>query len=260
VCTALGRAFLIMENGIHIALSAELLGTLWGIPITNALVTTWASMALLFGLVFLLRRKIKLIPGRIQTAVEWGLEVVANYVEEALGSPERARRYFPLIATIFIFVLFLNELAFLPIFGSVGFFHGHEFTPLLRPGTADLNTTLALSIIAFLTIEISGILTLGVLKYGSKFVNFKAGFIGVLVGIVELIGNLARLISLSFRLFGNIFAGEVLILVISSFAPLLAPLPFILFEMFVGFLQAIIFALLTLAFIQIAVAEPHEAH
>jgi F-type H+-transporting ATPase subunit a len=147
----------------------------------------------------------------------------------------------------------------LPIFGTLTVTHGGEAVPLFRGVNSDLNTTLALAIISFFTIEITGIVTLGALKYGSKFVNFKEGLVGFLVGLVELIGNLARLISLSFRLFGNIFAGEVLLLVIGSFVPLVVPLPFLAFELFVGFLQSAIFALLTLAFIRIAITD-HSAH
>jgi F-type H+-transporting ATPase subunit a len=124
---------------------------------------------------------------------------------------------------------------------------------------ADLNSTLSLAIIAFLVIELSGIFMLGILKYGSKFVSIRSPM-DFAIGLLEIIGNLARLISFSFRLFGSIFAGEVLILVVSTFVPYVVPVPIMLFEVLIGFLQAAIFALLTLAFIKIAIAEPHGAH
>jgi F-type H+-transporting ATPase subunit a len=123
--------------------------------------------------------------------------------------------------------------------------------------TTDLNTPLALAIISFFVAEFSGILTLGVLKYGSKFVNFKGGAMGFIIGLLEIIGDLARLVSLSFRLFGAIFAGEVLLLVIGYFAPYVAPVPLMAFEVFIGLLQAAIFAILTLAYIKLAVEDPH---
>ena len=148
---------------------------------------------------------------------------------------------------------------FLPIFGSIGLHRGNMFVPLLHPVNADLNTTLSLAIISFFVIELSGILTLGVLKYGSKFVNVTGGAMNFIVGLLELIGNLARLISFSFRLFGAVFAGEVLLLVIGSFVPYLLPVPLMAFEMFIGLLQAGIFAILTLAFIKLAIAEPHTS-
>ena len=125
----------------------------------------------------------------------------------------------------------------------------------------DLNVTLALAIIAVLVIELGGIAALGIIKYGGKFINFHSP-LDFAVGLVELIGEVARLISLSFRLFGNILAGEILIVVVTHFAPYMAPVPLMMFELFIGFLQAAIFALLTLFFIKLAVTDAHasEAH
>jgi F-type H+-transporting ATPase subunit a len=252
-----------MEEGLHIALAAERLFEVWGIPITNTLIASWIIIAVLGLIAVLVRRKLSLVPAGMQNLFEAGFEYSLAMMESMLGSRKMALRFFPLVMTIFIFIFTANMFHFLPFISAVLIDDGagHSYHLLRAPNT-DLNVPLALAIISFLVIEVTGILTLGVLKYGSKFVNFKAGLVGFLVGIVELIGNLARLISLSFRLFGNIFAGEVLLLVIASFLPLLVPLPFLLFEVFIGFLQAAIFALLTLAFIRIAIEEPHggEAH
>jgi F-type H+-transporting ATPase subunit a len=198
-------------------------------------------------------------PGRLQSAVEMGVEYVYGYVEQTLGSERLARRYFPFIMTVFVFVLTANLLEFLPIYAPLGFGGGAERTALLHVPSADLNTTLALAIISFFVAEFSGILTLGALKYGSKFVNFRGGAIGFIIGLLEIIGNLARLVSLSFRLFGTIFAGETLLLVIAFFVPYVAPVPLMAFELFIGFLQAAIFAILSLAYIKLAVDEPHSA-
>ena len=188
------------------------------------------------------------------------VEYLFKLVEDTLGTRELAKRYFPLIATIFIFVLAGNLLDLFPIFGTIVVREGSSASgtiPLLHAVNADLNSTLALAIISFFTIELSGIFTLGFLKYGSKFVNFRGGAMGFMIGLIEIIGNLARLISLSFRLFGAIFAGEVLLLIIGAFVPLILPVPLMAFEAFIGILQAAIFAILTLAFIKIAIAEPH---
>ena len=253
-------AALRMDSGLHISLAAERVGTFFGLPITNTLLTEWAVMVLLIVVGVTVGKKASLVPGKLQAAFELFIEFIMGYIEKTLGSKALARRYFPLIATAFLFVFVANELEFLPIIGSVGVYHGTEFVPLLRGATADLNLTLAYAIIAFLVIELSGIFTLGFLKYGSKFVSLKGGVMGLAVGLLEIIGNLARLVSFSFRLFGNIFAGEVLVLVAAYFVPLILPVPVMLFESFVGLLQAAIFALLTLAFIQLAIAEPHSAH
>ncbi len=251
-----------MNTGIHIALAAERVGSVFGIPITNTLVTAWLVIGFLVIVAFFVGRKASVVPGKLQSAFEMLFEFVLGYMEQTLGTRALAERFFPLIVTIFFFIFTANLLDFFPFVGSMGFIHGGDFTPLFRPVNTDLNITLALAIIAFLTIEISGIVALGVLKYGSKFVSLKGGAMGLVVGLLEIIGNLARLVSFSFRLFGNVFAGEVLIAVIVSFLPYILPVPLMLFETFVGLLQAAIFALLTLVFIKLAIMEPHgeEAH
>ncbi len=247
------------KAGLHITLSSERLFTVWGFPITNTLITMWVVMGLLLIFAIIVRRNIKLVPGKLQNIAEMGFEFVYKYVADTLGDKKLADRYFPLIATIFFFILSANLLEFLPVYGTILFNAGGGPIPLFHVITADLNTTLSLAIIVFFMIELSGILTLGVLKYGSKFVNFSQGFMMFMVGLLELIGNLARLISFSFRLFGAIFAGDVLLMVIGSFVPYLLPVPLMAFEMFIGLLQAAIFAILTLAFVKIAIAEPHGA-
>lgn len=250
-----------MNEGLHISLAAERIGTLWGIPITNTLLTEWVVMALLIGAAFFIGRKPQMLPAKVQAAFEWLFEYVLEFMEQTLGSRKLALRFFPLITTIFLFILFSNWFDFFPLIGSVGFFvptgEGHEFVPLFRAVNTDLNVTLAIAAIAYLVIEITGIVVLGFLKYGSKFVNLKKGALGFFMGLIEFVSNLARLISFSFRLFGNIFAGEVLVAVIVSFLPFVLPVPIMLFETFVGFVQAAIFALLTLVFVKIAISEPH---
>jgi len=248
-----------MESGIHVVLKAEELGILWGIPITNSLLMTWVVMAILFVFVFFVNRAMRLTPGSTQTVLEWGVEGGLDYMAETLEDMKLAKRFFPLLATLFFFIVAMNEFAFIPGVGSIGFFHGDEFVPLLRPPTADLNTTLALTIISVLVIEISGVVAVGFFRYAGKFINFTSP-VNFVVGVIELISETARLVTFSFRLFGNIFAGEVLIAIVVLFVPYVVPVPFMLFEMFVGFVQAVIFALLTLFFIKLAVAVPHESH
>jgi F-type H+-transporting ATPase subunit a len=251
-----------MDHGLHIALAAERVGSIFGIPITNTLISAWIVMAALIAIAVLVGRNPRLVPGPVQNAFEVLFEFVLNYMEQTLGTRKLAERYFPLILTIFLFIFMSNLFDFIPFFGSVGIFENGELVPLLRPVNTDLNVTLALAILAFVVIEVSGIVVLGFLKYGSKFVNFNGGAMGLAVGLLEIIGNIARLVSFSFRLFGNVFAGEVLIAVILSFLPYVLPVPLMLFETFVGLLQAAIFALLTLVFIKLAIMEPHgeEAH
>jgi F-type H+-transporting ATPase subunit a len=143
--------------------------------------------------------------------------------------------------------------------GSLGLWHASEFLPILRAPTTDLNFTLALAMISFFTIEVTGLAMLGFFKYAGKYVNLKSP-VGFAVGLIELISNLGRLVSFSFRLFGNIFAGEVMVLVAAYFLPFVLPAPLMGFEMFIGLIQALVFAMLTLFFIKLAIVEPHEAH
>ncbi len=245
------------HGGIHVVLKAEELFNVLGFPITNSLLMTWITVALLALFAVFFGRKLKEIPGRLQAGIEWLFEGILGYMAETLEDERLARKFFPLIMTIFLFVLIANELAFLPGVGSVLY---HDI-PLFRAPAADLNLTLALAIIAFFTIEITGVVILGFFKYAGKYVNFSSP-IDFVVGIIELLSNIGRLISFSFRLFGNVFAGEVMIAVAMFFAAYLVPVPLMAFEVFVGFIQAVVFSMLTLFFIKLAVMEPHgeEAH
>ena len=249
------------EGGIHVAIAAEKLGEFFGIPITNTLITSWVVIGILVAFAFIFRTRLKMVPGKMQTLIEEAFTFVYDYVAETLESREMARRFFPLLMTIFLFVFVGNMIHFVPGIGSVGFFRGDAFEPLLRAPNTDLTMPLVLAIISFFVIEITGILAIGFWKYSSKFLqNPFSNPIGFAVGIIELIGELVRVISLSFRLFGNILAGEIIIAVAIFFAPYLLPVPLMMFEIFIGFLQAAIFALLTLFFIKLAIMEPHGEH
>lgn len=247
-----------MHEGISVVLKAEQLGSVFGFPITNSLIMAWLVMAILIIGAFFFSRSLRLVPGKLQSVIEWAFQGAIDYMAEVLGSQKLALRFFPLVASVFIFIAFINELEFFPGIGSIGL-KGEEFLPLFRAPTTDLNFTLALAIIAFLTIEITGVVTLGFFKYAGKYVNLKSP-IGFAVGLIELVSNLGRLISFSFRLFGNIFAGEVMVLVASYFLPYVLPAPLMGFEMFIGLIQALVFAMLTLFFIKLAIMDPHEAH
>jgi len=245
-----------VHSGPHVALSAEEITTVLNFPITNTLITSWIVIILLTTLAFSVKKKINIIPSKVQLLFEEAVSGVLKYMEETLDSRKLAIKYFPIVFTIFIFVFFSNILEFIPGVGSFGFFDEHGFIPLFRSVNTDLNVTLALAIISFVTIEVAGVTTLGVWKYAGKFITFKSP-IAFIVGIIELMSELIRLISFSFRLFGNIFAGEVLIAVVSFLIPAIVPVPLMGFEVFVGFVQAIIFSLLTLMFIKLAVQKPH---
>jgi F-type H+-transporting ATPase subunit a len=249
-----------MQGGIEIHLAPLALFHIGNIAVTNTFVTALTVAALLIVSAFFAGRSLKMKPNGYQTVLELLITYPYTFVRETLGNDRLAERIFPLIMTIFLFVLAVNWFGLLPFVASVGIteqVHGYsKFIPIFYPGATDLNMTLALAVIAFFAIEIAGITTLGAIKYAKKFISFKSPM-SFMVGLIELVSELVRLISFSFRLFGNIFAGKVLVLVIMLFVPYVLPVPFLAFETFVGFIQAAIFAMLTLFFTKIAI-ELHE--
>lgn len=249
------------HGGIHVVLKAEEVFNLYGFPITNSFIMTVITTVVILAFAFLFRSKIAMVPGRLQAGVEMLFGGVLDYMTETLESERLARTFFPLIMTTFIFILVANELSLLPGVGSILVEHHGSLIPLFRAPAADLNMTLALAIIAFMVIEIAGIAMLGVFKYAKKYVNFSSP-VNFAVGLIELVSNVGRLISFSFRLFGNIFAGEVMIIVALFFAAYLVPVPLLAFEVFVAFIQAVVFAMLILFFVKLSIMEPHgdEAH
>jgi len=232
----------------EISLKAQQLFSIGSFNMTNGLLLGLivSLVLIIFSVVF--RNKIKLIPGKIQGVVEMGIEALLGLMESVLGSRDEAEKYLPLIATIFIFILASNWLGLLPGVGSFVLRNGNAETPLLRSPAADLNFTLALAIIAVFATNFFGIVVLGFFKHIKKFLNFSSP-IKFFVGILEFLSEISRIISFSFRLFGNVFAGEVLLIIIFFLLPYIAPVPFLMMEMFVGLIQAFIFAMLTLVFL-----------
>jgi F-type H+-transporting ATPase subunit a len=252
-----------MNSGINVKLAAEQIGSLWGLPITNTLLMSWVVIALLTIFALVVGTRVKLIPSRIQTLFEWLIEFIYDYISETLGSRERARNFLPFLMTLFLFIATANLIEFTPGIGSFGLWRGDEFVPLLRSVNSDLNVTLALAIIAVVVIEVAGVVTVGLRHRLGTFFNFRGKNIGdrllnFVVGLIELVSEISRLVSFSFRLFGNIFAGEVLLAVATYFVPYVLPSFLMTFELFVGFVQAAVFALLTLFFIKLATTKVHH--
>ncbi len=236
--------------GLHISITSEKLFTLWGVlPVSNSLLTSWIVMGLLLIFSLLATRRLARVPGNLQSIAE----IIVDGIRTLFGAVlhEKVTVFFPLLATLFIFIVGMNWIGLLPGVGSIGLrmtVEGHEkFVPLFRPGTADLNTTLALAVVAVLSIQYYGVAALGI-EYPKRFINFKSP-IYFFVGVLELAGEFTKVISFAFRLFGNIFAGEVLLTVIAFLMPVLVPLPFMGLELFVGFVQALVFSMLTAAFL-----------
>ena len=247
---------------MEISIAAEKLFTLGGFPVTNALLIGGLVSLLLIWMLGRLMTHLKDVPKGIQGPIEVVFEALLNLIESVTHDRKQALQFFPLIATIFLFVLFSNWAGLLPGLGTVGIYgehNGHHtIIPFLRSTSADLNFTLALSLIVVTVVQFAGVAALGVGKYASKFFIsplHKPYVIGTFVGILELISEVGKTISFTFRLFGNVFAGEVLLTVMLHLVPLILPLPFLFLEVFVGLIQAVVFAMLTLVFLKTATVE-----
>lgn len=239
---------------MDISLKPEIIATFLGIPVSNSLILSFLTSLVLVGGGYLAVKSLQIVPGKLQNGVELVVEGILDFFAGALGNREQAKKFFPLVASFFLFILLNNWIGVLPGTGSLEF-HG---VPLFRSANSDLNTTFALAIVSVIAIQWYGIKKLGFFKHISKFFAFTKGPIPFFVGILELIAEFAKVLSFAFRLFGNIFAGEVLLLIIMTLVPLVAPLPFFALEFFVGFIQALVFAMLTLIFLKIATEETVE--
>lgn len=242
----------------HVTLAAEKLFTLGSFPITNSILTTWLVTAILIAFAFVATRKVSLVPTPIQNLAEFAIESLRDMVESVAG--EKTRVFFPIIASFFFFILVGNYLGLLPGFGTIGFNQMHEghkvFVPLFRSMNSDLNTTLALALVSVITTHFFAIKYLGLGEYLKKW--FPLHPIMLFVGLIEIAGEFTKVISLSFRLFGNIYAGETVLATASTklFA-FIVPIPFLALEVIVGFVQALVFAMLTLVFMVILTTK-HE--
>lgn len=241
---------------MEVTLAAEKIFQIGPLPITNSILTTWIVTLILLSFAFFAVRKITAVPQGLQNIAEVMVETLQDLVSSIAG--EKTKVFLPIIASFFFFILFGNYLGLLPGIGSIGFFeqeNGHKvFVPLLRSINSDLNTTAALAIVSLITTHLLAIKYLGLGHYLKKFFSLNPIFL--FVGLLEVIGEFTKILSLSFRLFGNIFAGEVLLTTASTklFA-FIVPIPFYFLEILVGFVQALIFAMLTLVFMVILTSK-----
>jgi F-type H+-transporting ATPase subunit a len=265
----------------HPELPAETVFHIFGFPIANSVIAAWITIAFLVALSYAVTRRVKMVPGRLQAAFEFLIGWLFDLCRSVAGE-ENGRRFFPVVATLFLFVAFNAWLALLPGFGSITVHTAEGEAHLLRAANTDINMPLALALVSFVFVELTGLRTLGI-RYLGKFFNFRefrrgldqlfggevkdgtttlfAGGIGIFTGLIEGLAEFIRIISLTFRLFGNMTAGEILLLVAAFLIPWLFVLPFYGLELLIGFIQALIFSGLTLIFLTLAVAShEEEAH
>ncbi|MDD4858943.1 MAG: F0F1 ATP synthase subunit A [Dehalococcoidales bacterium] len=260
-------------------LPAALVFEIFGFPVTNSLIASWITIIVLVGVSYLITRRMKPVPGRLQGAFELLLGWLYNFCQSVAGE-HNGRRFFPVVATIFLYVAFNAWLSLLPGFGSIEILNpeGHH-VELLRGANTDINTPLAIALVSFVFVEFFGLRILGI-RYLGKFINvgplfrsigqvFKGkvreglnglltGVIFAVVGVLETLSEFVRIVSFTLRLFGNMTAGEILLLIAAFLVPwVFAPI-FYGLEVFVGFVQALIFGGLTLVFLTLATAHHSE--
>ncbi|MBU1895997.1 F0F1 ATP synthase subunit A [Patescibacteria group bacterium] len=260
-----------MVANFHIPpLSPEPLFEIGNVVITNTIVNAWIAIIIFFVLGVLIYRNVKLKPGKLQNAAEFIIELVLPYFDQVTGDRKKTIKFLPIVGSIFFFVLLSNWLGLLPGTGSILF--GHN--PLLRPIGTDLNITLAMALVAVISSHIYGFIAIGVFAHIGKFIQIKGlissikkgpiaiftAFIEMFVGLLEIISEVAKVLSLSLRLFGNVLAGEILLSVMAGLVAALVPVPFMLLELLVGLIQATVFAMLTLVYLEVATNVPHGEH
>ncbi len=264
----------------EVTIYAEPIFHIGSFQVTNSLLTSWLSVLVILVLSLAIRLKLSKIPNKLQHVFELFLDGALSLCDQVTNDRKISLKIFPIVLTLFLFILVNNWIGLLPIVGSMGFNlveEGHQlFVPLFRAGTADINTTLALSVLIVIGSNIFGVLSVGIWKTFNKYVNLMAlgsivtkvrkdpsvlivAPISIFVGLLELIGEFAKVASLSFRLFGNVFAGEVLLASMSAIFLYVLPGPFLFLEVFVGLIQALIFALLATVYFTIA-AQDHSEH
>lgn len=254
-------------------LAAEPLFHLGHLLVTNTLVNAFLATLIFAVFAFFINLGIKKYyladraPKGVLNFFESLVEIFLTQIDNVTKDRKKTLQFFPIIAGVFLFILVSNWMSQIPGTGSFGIFRAGEFIPLLRPATSDLNLTLGMAVFFVVLSHILGIITIGFFKYANKFIKLgdiwqavKTGkpmkifvsLIELFVGLLEVISEVAKMVSLSLRLFGNIFAGEVLLTVMASLLAFILPLPFLGLELLVGIIQAMVFALLTLVYLSIA--------
>lgn len=262
---------------MHLSLTAEPIFYISHWPITNSIINSWLAVIFFVAVALALKLTLKdklAVPRKLQNFLEYVLEVLCKYIDNVTRDRKKTEKFLPVVGTIFLFILVLNWMGQLPGTGTVGLVEAHQgvktIVPFLRPSTSDLNTTLALAVFAVLSTHVFGIAAIGCAKHINKYfyvggvvtalktfnpLKILVAMVNAFIGLIEFFSEIAKMISLSLRLFGNVFAGEVLLTVMLSLVAYIVPIPFMFLELLVGIVQATIFAMLTLVFMEVATSE-----
>ncbi len=227
------------------------------LQITNTYLVSIIVTILLCVSVYYINKKLSFEkPSNLQVMVEYIIDFLYSTAGEIVDDKNKLNEFFPLVATYFIYILVVNWIGLTPIFGTIGFFTKGGFIPLFKTVNSDLNSTLSMALISVISSQYFAIKHLGLLNHLKRY--FSLNPINLFVGLIELISEFTKVISLSFRLYGNILAGDLVIANFTSLVGFIVPLPFMGLELIVGFVQASVFAMLTLAFTNILTTNMEE--
>lgn len=209
----------------NISLSPDILFYIGNFPVANTML--WGTVITLFlmSIALIVKARMKMVPNGLQNFVELLVGGAFDFMKSLTNNEEKTKKIFPLVFTMFIFVLISNLAVFIPGQAAISVNTGHGIVPVFRTVMADYGWVLMMTLISVITVQIVAIATVGPFKYVGKFINFRSP-LKAFLGIMELISEVAKIVSLSFRLFGNMFAAEVLTIVMLFLAPFLVPLPF----------------------------------
>lgn len=236
-----------------ISIKAEPIFKIFNFEITNSLILSMIVLIFFFMVALLYNKQSKeKKKGKFFYLINFVLKSIYGLFETVLK--EKTMLFFPLFGAFFLFILLQNWFGLVPGVGSLMVKSGTHYYPLLRSNNADLNATIGLAIISWIVIQFNGFKYLGFKGYIKKFINFSNPM-NFFVSILETISEFSKIISFSFRLFGNIFAGEVLLTIMAFLIPIAVSFPFVLLEVFVGLIQALVFSLLSAVFLNLAISS-----
>ncbi|MFH1523096.1 MAG: FoF1 ATP synthase subunit a [Patescibacteria group bacterium] len=236
---------------LNISLAPDVLFHLGGLPVTNSLLWSFVVSLFLIIITLIVRGSLRPVPGKLQNIIELLIESGYSFVKSVIGTEKKTKRIFPLIFTMFIFSLVANLAVYIPGQAAITLHKSEGIIPVFRSVMSDYSMVLVMTLIAVILTQIIAIVVHGPFRYLGKFFNFKSP-LKFFLGLMDIVAELSKIVSLSFRLFGNIFAGEVLGAVMLSLAPFVIPLPFMFLGLLTAFVQAFVFAVLTLVFVTLA--------
>lgn len=261
---------------MNISLSPEIIFSIGSFQITNTVLWSFFLSIFLIFLIVLINKNIKYVPNKMQGFLEVLFLGAYSFVKNVVADDKKAKKMFPLIFTMFIFILVANLATYIPGQAAVSLYKENDNVPLFRAVMSDYGMVFILTMITIILSQVVLIVSNGPFGYLNKFINLNAiknsfliifkkdlkfgekiggffqGFLDFFLGIMDLVGEISKVVSLSFRLFGNIFAGEVLTAVMLFLAPFFVPLPFMFLGLLTAFVQAFVFSVLTLIFVTMA--------